>query len=98
MKEFSEGEPGDAFLCMGDQDEPTLWAIWKYLEGEQLALARELGYDETRYPRVVSMILTGDHLNPAYTGKTDENDPPYAMQSPDNPIFKDVQWTYLGRL
>lgn len=91
---WHEAEPGDAFLCW----EADRWAIWKFLDGSQLALARKLGYTEEKYPRVVSMILTGDDLNPPATGKTDDNDPPYAMESPDHPMLQGVNWTYLGKL
>lgn len=90
---WKDGEPGDAFLTFSDDGFGT-WAIWKYLDGELLRVAHSLGYSGS----VVSMILTGDRLNPPHTGKTDDNDLPYAMRRSSDSLFENVEWFYLGQL
>lgn len=95
---WEEGEPGDAFLTIGDREDTSRWAIWKYLDGEMLAEARECGYTVEKYPNVVSMILTGDALNPPHTAKTDDEDLPYAMGDPRRAGLTNREWFYLGKL
>lgn len=93
-KHIRDGEPGDFFLVTANEWGDTTWTIWKILDGEDLDVAQGLGYGE----RVAACVLTGDHLNPPHSPKTDENDPPYAMQSPDSDWLAKGPWTFLGRL
>lgn len=43
MTRLVDGEPG---ACYRVEDEFGRWAVWKVLDGDDLAFARELGYDE----------------------------------------------------
>jgi phage/plasmid primase-like uncharacterized protein len=71
---LADGKPGERFRV---DDPDGRWAIWEVLAGDDLALARELGYNS---PTVVACVRVGD-------GRTshsprDPDDPPYSMEDP----------------
>lgn len=89
------GAPGDCFAATEGSLHDHHWAIWKVLDGADLVLARELGYN---YSTVAALILTGNHLSPPASTKTDTLDPPYGMTDARNPLLNREPMTYLGAL
>lgn len=89
----SVADPGESFLATGEDGE---WAVWRLLDGDDLALAREIGHISER---VVACVLLGggdrgDPFNPRGIGE-----PPYAMTDPaEMRQSKRTRWQRLGRI